>query len=167
MVRRPPPASIRAEDPTLPKVMPAGPDNPLGAHAIYLGWDAYLIHGTNRPAGVGRRVSHGCIRMYAQDVDALFRQVAAGTSVTVVDQPVKVGWRHGELFLEIHPTLAQVDALEMYGEFDPGLLPDVMGLWRAAAGDAMARVDIRKVWRAALDRNGIPQKITVSDTPDA
>jgi len=47
------------------------------------------------------------------------------------------------------------------------LLPDVMGLWRAAAGDAMARVDIRKVWRAALDRNGIPQKITVSDTPDA
>lgn len=162
-----PPASIRAEDPTLPAVVPAGPNNPLGAHAIYLGWDAYLIHGTNRPAGVGRRVSHGCIRMYAQDVDALFRQVAAGTPVTVVDQPVKVGWRHGELFLEIHPTLAQVDALEMHGEFGPGILPDVMGLVRAAAGDAMARVDIRKVWRAALDRNGIPQKITVSDTPDA
>ena len=162
-----PPASIRAEDPTLPRVVPAGPENPLGAHAIYLGWDAYLIHGTNRPAGVGRRVSHGCIRMYAQDVDDLFRQVAVGTAVNVVDQPVKVGWRHGELFLEIHPTMAQVDALEMDGEFGPGILPDVMGLVRAAAGDDMARVDIRKVWRAALDRNGVPQKITVSDTPEA
>ena len=162
-----PPASIRAEDPTLPAVVPAGPDNPLGAHAIYLGWDGYLIHGTNRPAGVGRRVSHGCIRMYAQDVDDLFRQVAAGTPVNVVDQPVKAGWRHGELFLEIHPTLAQVDALELHGDFGPGELPDVMALVRAAAGDDLARVDIRKVWRAALDRTGIPRQITVPDTPGA
>ncbi len=162
-----PPASIRAENPNLPAVVPAGPDNPLGAHAIDLGWDAYLIHGTNRPAGVGRRVSHGCIRMYPEDVAYLFSQVVAGTIVTVVDQPVKVGWRNGELFLEIHPTLSQVDALEMTGAFGPGGLPDVMELVRAAAGDDLSRVDIRKVWRIALDRTGVPQQITISQDPGA
>ncbi len=86
-----PPASVRAEheaagDP-LPAVVPPGPDNPLGEHALYLGFASYLIHGTNQPNGLGMRASHGCIRMFPEDVETLFGMVAPGTRVTIVNQP--------------------------------------------------------------------------------
>src|ERR1051325_7555659 len=76
-----PPASIRAERPELPGVVPAGPDNPLGAYALHLGWTSYLIHGTNKPDGVGRNVSHGCIRLYPEDIERVFNVVGVGTPV--------------------------------------------------------------------------------------
>jgi L,D-transpeptidase ErfK/SrfK len=108
-----PPESIRAEhaamnDP-LPAVVPPGPDNPLGAHALRLGVPGgYLIHGTNKPAGVGMRVTHGCIRMFPEDIEALFSQVAVGTPVLIVDQPYKLGWGEDGLYLEAHlPVLAE------------------------------------------------------------
>lgn len=107
-----PPESIRAEQPDLPAVVPPGPDNPLGAYALDLGWPLYLIHGTNKPYGVGRRVSHGCIRMYPEDIDALFAQVRVGTPVRVVDQPIKIGWSRSELYLEVHPSQQQADDIE-------------------------------------------------------
>lgn len=102
-----PPESIRKEhaaagDP-LPQVVPAGPDNPLGEHALYLGYDSYLIHGTNKPAGIGLRVSHGCIRLFPEDIAALYAMVEPGTPVTIVYQPYKVGWHQGQLYLEAHP----------------------------------------------------------------
>ncbi|NPB09256.1 MAG: L,D-transpeptidase family protein, partial [Thermodesulfobacteria bacterium] len=75
------PKSIREEDPTLPEVVPPGPENPLGAFALYLSRGAYAIHGTNRPWGIGRRVSHGCIRLYPEDIEALFPLVPIGTPV--------------------------------------------------------------------------------------
>ena len=156
-----PPASIRAERPELPAVVPPGPDNPLGRHAIYLGWPAYLIHGTNNPAGVGRRVSHGCIRMYPEDIARLFPQVAPGTTVRVVDQPVKLGWQDGELWIEVHPTVAQVLSIEYRQEVVPDALPPVLDMVRAAAGDELARVDLRSVYQAAKDRTGVPVRITV------
>ena len=92
-----PPASIRKEhaergDP-LPSVVPAGPDNPLGEYAMTLSIPSYLIHGTNKPAGVGMRSSHGCIRLYPEDIEALFKRVARGTVVRLVNQPVLAGWR--------------------------------------------------------------------------
>ena len=87
-----PTARMREEDPELPASVPPGPDNPLGTHAMYLGWSQYLIHGTNKPFGIGRRVSSGCMRMYPEDIVKLFPMVPVGTKVTVVDQPVKVGW---------------------------------------------------------------------------
>ncbi|NNC64793.1 MAG: L,D-transpeptidase family protein [Gammaproteobacteria bacterium] len=106
-----PPASIRAEhaelgDP-LPSVVGPGPDNPLGDFALGLSMPGYLIHGTNKPAGVGMRVSHGCIRLYPEDIEALFDRVPSGTPVNIIDEPVLAGWRDGELFLEVHAPLAE------------------------------------------------------------
>jgi L,D-transpeptidase ErfK/SrfK len=107
-----PPASARADDPSLPAVVPPGPENPLGNRALYLEWPAYLIHGTNEPYGIGRRVSRGCIRLYPEDIEHLFDAVESGTVVHVVDQPIKVGWSRGELYLEAHPSLSQASEIE-------------------------------------------------------
>ena len=89
----------------LPAVVPAGPDNPLGTRAMYLGWAGYLIHGTNKPAGVGLRSSHGCIRMFPEDVEFLYDLVGAGTKVTVVNQPFVFGWHEGQLMLQAYDVL--------------------------------------------------------------
>ena len=107
-----PPESIRKEHAErgdiLPAVVPPGPDNPLGKHAMRLGLPGYLIHGTNRPSGVGMRVTHGCIRMFPEDIEALFARVPVGTSVHIVNQPFKLGWNEaGALTLEVHPPLAE------------------------------------------------------------
>jgi len=80
-----PPASIRAEDPSLPAVIPPGPDNPLGERALYLGWAGYALHGTNRPSSIGRRSSHGCIRLYPEDISLLFDLAPVGTKVTILE----------------------------------------------------------------------------------
>ena len=87
-----PTESTRRDKPEVGTVVPPGPDNPLGEYAMYLGWPTYLIHGTNKPYGVGRRVSRGCIRMYPAGVERLFAEVPVGTPVTAVDQLVKAGW---------------------------------------------------------------------------
>lgn len=100
---------MRKEDPTLPPVVYPGPENPMGSHALYLGWPQYAIHGTNKPYGIGRRLSSGCIRMYPEGIVELFSRVPVGTQVTVIDQPVKVAWIGNNLYLEAHPT--QKDAL--------------------------------------------------------
>ena len=89
----------------LPKVVAAGPDNPLGNWALPLGWPGYLIHGTDKPAGVGRRVSHGCIHLYPEDIRQLYRMVPNGTPVRVVNQPYLFAWRHGRLYLEAYGPL--------------------------------------------------------------
>lgn len=106
-----PPESIReehaAEGDPLPKVVPAGPDNPLGTHAMRLALPSYLIHGTNKPWGVGMRVSHGCIRLYPEHIEALFKQVDVGTTVRIVNQPYKTGLKDGILYLEAHPVLEE------------------------------------------------------------
>ncbi len=106
-----PPQSVKEEhaadgDP-LPNVVPPGPDNPLGPRALRLGLPGYLIHGTNRPAGVGMRVTHGCLRLYPEDVEALYERVSVGTPVRIVNQPVKAGWYGAELLLEVHPQLSE------------------------------------------------------------
>lgn len=103
------PESIRAEhaaegDP-LPRVVPPGPKNPLGKHAMRLGLPGYLIHGTNRPAGVGMRVTHGCIRMFPEDIGFLFEQIPVNTPVRIINEPVKVGWDGDELVVEAHRVL--------------------------------------------------------------
>jgi L,D-transpeptidase ErfK/SrfK len=155
-----PPASIRAERPGLPVMVPPGPDNPLGALALNLGWRGYVIHGTNKPAGVGRRVSSGCIRLYPEDIKRLFRDVATGERVRVVDQPVKAGWSGGPLYLEAHPTKAQADEIEADGKFTPVEIPDIRAYIRAKAGSRAANVDWRRVERVLAERRGVPVPIT-------
>ena len=106
-----PPESVRKEhaaagDP-LPAKVPAGPDNPLGAYAMRLaaGNGTYLIHGTNNPIAVGLAVTHGCVRMYPDDVAALFPLIPVGTPVRLINEPIKVAWVDGELLLEAHPPV--------------------------------------------------------------
>jgi len=105
------PDSVRKEhaakgDP-LPPVVPPGPDNPLGDFAMRLSLPSYLIHGTNQPYGVGIRVSHGCVRLYPEDIARLFPQVPEGTRVTIVNQPYVAGWHEGQLYLDAHQPLAE------------------------------------------------------------
>jgi L,D-transpeptidase ErfK/SrfK len=96
------PRSIRLEDPRLPDVVPPGPRNPLGSHALRLSSQSILLHGTNRPWGIGRKVSHGCIQLYPENIPWLFRNVRKGTTVSIVRQPVKVGTKGKQVFLEVH-----------------------------------------------------------------
>lgn len=104
-----PTAAIRKEhaeneDP-VPAVVPAGPDNPLGNRAMYLGWPSYLVHGTNKPYGVGIRSSHGCIRLYPEDILQLFDMTSIGTQVRVVNQPFLFGWHDDRLYLQAYDVL--------------------------------------------------------------
>lgn len=106
-----PPESIRQEAAMdgkfLPSVVPPGPDNPLGNYALYLDLPGYRIHGTNRPLGVGMRVTHGCVRMYPEDIEFLFDWVRVGTLVQIVSQVVKLGWDGDTLYMEVHPPLEE------------------------------------------------------------
>ncbi len=115
---------MRKEDPELPVVVGPGPENPLGTHAIYLGWPTYLMHGTNRPYGIGRRVSSGCIRMYPEDIKTFFDQVPVGTKVNVIHQPIKVGWIGSELYLEAHPSMGEAIKMEETGAVSDHKLSD-------------------------------------------
>lgn len=91
---------------TLPNVVPPGPDNPLGEYAILLDIPGYLIHGTNRPDGIGMRVTHGCIRMLPEDIERLFPRLPVGTTVRLIDEPVKYGWsKDGILHVQAYPSL--------------------------------------------------------------
>jgi len=154
---------MREEDPELPSVVPPGPDNPLGTHAMYLGWPQYLIHGTNKPYGIGRRVSSGCIRLYPEGVVRLFEQVDVGTPVTVVDQPMKIGWSEGEMFLEVHPSQAQADQIEIDGVFEPEEIDNFVLKVVEAAGLDVGRLDWPTITRAAHLRTGVPVQVTWSD----
>ncbi|WP_445371843.1 L,D-transpeptidase family protein [Methylomonas sp. HW2-6] len=103
------PASIQrehqAQGTPLPKVVRSGPDNPLGDYAMPLGFSGYLIHGTNKPYGIGMQVSHGCVQLYPEDIETLFGKVKIGTPVNIVHQPYLAAWRDDMLYLEAHPPL--------------------------------------------------------------
>lgn len=103
------PKSVRAEHAengdTLPAKVPAGPDNPLGQYLFRLSWPSYLIHGTNKPYGVGMRSSHGCMRLYPEDIAVFFDLIPIGTKVTVVNQPFLFGWRDGTLYFQAYAVM--------------------------------------------------------------
>jgi L,D-transpeptidase ErfK/SrfK len=151
-----PPESVRQEhiaagDP-LPAVVPAGPDNPLGLHAMRLGLPggAYLIHGTNNPIAVGMAVTHGCIRMYPEDIAELFPMVAVGTAVYLVNEPVKVAWSDGSLMVEAHPP---VDA---QGQTREPELTVFEGLLEKALGESVVAIHWDKAREALSAARGMP-----------
>ena len=155
-----PTARMRKEDPELPVSVPPGPENPLGTHALYLGWSQYLIHGTNKPYGIGRRVSSGCMRMYPEDIKVLFPQVPVGTLVTVVDQPVKVGWIDGDLYVEVSPSQDQANKIEEEGELPSyEITKDDMKRISNKAGDYADKINWERVRRAVKEHRGYPTKI--------
>ena len=143
-----PPESVRKEhlangDP-LPAVVPPGPDNPLGEYAMRLGLKgAYLIHGTNNPLAVGMAVTHGCIRMYPEDIAELFAMVPVGTPVYLVNEPVKIALIGGELLLETHPPVdAQGQSFEPDLTQFEGLLEAALGSSRVAIHWDLARSEL-------------------------
>jgi L,D-transpeptidase ErfK/SrfK len=154
-----PPESIRQEQAALgralPEVVPAGPANPLGTHAMRLALNgSYLIHGTNSPAGVGRRTSHGCIRMYEEDVAQLFSMVPVGTPVRIIHEPYKAGWSNGQLYVEAHKPLAD----SAYSrDFSIGSLRDMIAV---QAGTAQSNINWNAVRDVYAQANGIPTKVT-------
>ena len=159
-----PPASIREENPDLPKVVRAGPNNPLGRHALYFDWPSYLVHGTNMPWGVGRRVSHGCIRLYPESIEALFGQIEVGTKVQVIDQPIKIGRFMGELYMEVYPEPDQADELERDGHFESAAKrsnSDAYYKIRSDAGTDLSRLNWPAIRSALAQRTGVPVRITL------
>lgn len=158
-----PPESIHKEaverGRPLPAVVPPGPDNPLGDHALRLAVPGYLIHGTNRPAGVGMRVTHGCIRLYPEDIETLFESVSVGTPVTIVNQPVKLGWMADLLYIEVHPPLEE-DALDADALRNLALEQ----LERIERDGRPVRLSGRALSRALHERSGMP--VLISLEPD-
>jgi L,D-transpeptidase ErfK/SrfK len=138
----------------LPAVVPAGADNPLGAYAMRLNRPQYLIHGTNKPYGVGMRVSHGCIRLYPEDIARLFPEVPKGTAVRIVNQPYLAGWRDGRLYLEAHEPLSE-EARRWKGSLRP--MEKVVSKRAADHPESVDWERAREVARAGL---GIPYVIS-------
>lgn len=160
-----PTARMREEDPDLPMSVPPGPENPLGTHAVYLGWPTYAIHGTNKPFGIGRRVSSGCIRMYPENIIEFFDMAKVGTSVRVVNQPIKLAWIEGELFLEAHPDLEQSIQMEETGVVSTHKMSDGdMEQIIKAAGKHQDRLHWSKIRMAVRARAGYP--VSIAKDPD-
>ena len=146
----------------LPDHVPAGPDNPLGRYALRLavGHGTYLIHGTNNPIAVGLPVTHGCIRMYPEDIEALFGQIKVGTKVRIVNEPVKVAWVDGELLLEAHPP---IDAQGQSIEPD---LPRFEALLASAVGDAPVAIHWDYAREVLKRADGVLATVGLAAEPD-
>ncbi|MCF8468581.1 MAG: L,D-transpeptidase family protein [Sneathiella sp.] len=155
--------NMRDANPDLPAALPPGPNNPLGDYAIRIGWDEYAIHGTNKPAGVGRRVSSGCIRLYPRGIKEVFSLAKVGMPVTIVDEPVKLGWDKGALYIEAHPSGRQADQIEATGRFDPSPI-DLTNLQKQVLKIAEDHHVKRLNWKifdqALAQRRGIPVKFS-------
>ena len=148
------PESIRKERPDLPAVVPPGPDNPMGSHALRLSKPTVLIHGTNRPWGIGARVSHGCIRLYQEDIARLFGTTRRGTPVAIVNQPVKAAVRGGRVYLQVHDN---EEGRNLYSE----------GLKVLEAKNLMDRVDLKKIRKASRERTGLLVDVSRHRNPGA
>lgn len=160
-----PPPSIRAERPDLPAMIPPGPDNPLGAFALHLGWKNYLIHGTNKPDGVGRNVSHGCIRLYPEDIEKLFGMVGVGTPVQVVDQPATAGWIGDALYVSVYPSKAQTEDIDIERPVSRDPAGGVARLVTEKASTHADTIDSAAVAAAAARRTGMPVRVAGGPAP--
>ena len=155
---------MRKEDPSLPPYVPAGPENPLGTHALYLGLPLIRIHGTNKPYGIGRRVSSGCIRMYPEGIKNLYPRVPVGTKVTLVDQPVKVGWVDDKMYVEVHPTQDQSMKIEEDGVLNSyEITKEDLKRITAKAGEYADKIDWAKVREAVREHSGVPVAVLDKD----
>jgi L,D-transpeptidase ErfK/SrfK len=150
-----PPDTIRrkraAAGEVLPASVPPGPENPLGEFALYLGFPTYLVHGTNRPWGIGMRVSGGCIRMYPEDIASLFPQVPVGTPVRIIEQDYAVGRLRGVPYVQVFPD-SRPDAADAASQ-----TPLVEALLERVP---RAAIDWDKVMRAAAQRRNLALPVT-------
>ncbi len=142
------PEGLRNNDPTLPEVVPPGPGNPLGSHWLGLSAPGYGVHGTNRPYGVGRRISYGCLRMYPEDIVSLYQQVKVGTPVTISYQPIKAAWQDDTLLLEVHT--------DYLGRFDD---PFQLALSVISRTGWPGEIDYMQVKKLVSEQNNLPEVI--------
>jgi len=155
-----PPESIREQHEKdgnpIPAAVPPGPDNPLGDYAMRLGipGGAYLIHGTNKPVAVGMQITHGCIRMYPEDIESLFRMVAVGTKVRIINQAVKTGWAGEVLYLEVHPPLEHSAARAID-------LTELTRLLVHATRDRAVRINWPLAERVLAEARGLPVAVSL------
>ncbi|MFO7765291.1 MAG: L,D-transpeptidase family protein [Pelovirga sp.] len=149
-----PPANTRTERPELPAVVPPGPENPLGDYWIGLSADNIGLHGTNRPYGIGRQVSSGCIRLYPEHIHVLFHRAHIGMPVTIIDQPIKLGQKDGHLYLEAHPDPDSRVAAP---------LTEVMRQRDLVAPDV--QLDWHKVRQVLAARTGVPHPVSAPAVP--
>lgn len=149
-----------------PSVVPPGPTNPLGRHAMRLsiGGGSYLIHGTIKPFGVGMRVSAGCVRMYPEDIEALFDKIPLGTQVQIVNQPIKVGWLLDSLFIELHPPLEEdEEKFANYKQMTVNAINDFLALKSSKKNITEDfEIDQEVLRKAIIEKNGIPVLISRS-----
>lgn len=154
-----PPQDIRefnlAQGVILPRVLPPGPDNPLGTYAIYMSVPTYLIHSTIFPESVGRRASFGCIRMYENDIESFFPTVNKGIPIEIMNSPVKVGWQNKSLFIEAHQPL------EEYKDDENATLHGMVHQIVERTGNEPILIDWQALSFIAQNKDGIPHKIGV------
>lgn len=145
------PPSIRQAEPDLPAEVPPGPDNPLGDYALRLSDMLYAIHGTNKPWGIGRRVSHGCIRMYPEDIAELFPMVPVGTTVRVIYEPIKIGWAEEKFWVQV------------FDDFDDRIGNPVVRIMEELDHHETAMgplaVDFSALVRALNEKTGVPMAV--------
>jgi L,D-transpeptidase ErfK/SrfK len=145
---------------TLPSVVPPGPDNPLGEHAMLLGIPGYLIHGTNRPQGVGMRVSHGCIRMLPGDIENLIYRVPKGAQVRLINEPVKIGWTpRGTLEVQSYPVP------ETTPEELAERIETTFASVTQAANERGVLVDYARLKDLVVNADGIPHPVVLTEAP--
>jgi L,D-transpeptidase ErfK/SrfK len=156
------PASVRREHAELgnplPSVVPPGPDNPLGAFVLKLEMPGYLIHGTNQPYGVGMRVSHGCVRLYPENIELLFSLVEVGEPVQIINEPFLLGHLNGELYFEAH------DPLE-----DDTVLPEerlALLLEQSSAAAELSQRDADHIRAIASNSTGVAMLVSYHDADE-
>ena len=152
-----PPASILKEHEEmgepLPRVVPAGPGNPLGRYALLLSKKGYLIHGTNKPYGIGMRVTHGCVRMYPKHIEWQVAKINNGATVTVVNQPLKVGRINDTILLEAHPSLNE-DRIGLSKRYS-----NAIRVIRRNFGEAKLQLSYHSIQQILLEQTGVPAEI--------
>lgn len=136
----------------LPRIMPPGPDNPLGNYAIYMSIPTFLMHSTIYPESIGRRASFGCIRMFESDIEDLFPTISDGTPIIIINKPIKFGWQNKELYMEAHHPLE---------EFHDGVsgLPDIIKEIANETKTDPTLVDWQGVYYLSKERDGIPHDV--------
>ena len=158
------PLSVRQEHAELgnplPSVIPPGPENPLGHRVLKLDMPGYLIHGTNQPYGVGMRVSHGCVRLYPENIEYLYELVDIGETVTIINEPFLIGRLDGEIYFESHTpleddTVSADERLEL-----------LLEKWNGETDTGFSEQELQHAHSIAAVANGIPYRLDALDDVD-
>ncbi len=144
----------------LPSVIPPGPDNPLGSRVLKLEMPGYLIHGTNQPYCVGMRVSHGCVRLYPENIEYLYELVDIGEPVRIINEPFLIGHVNGEILFEAHAPLED-DAISIDER-----LEQLFARFSEVSGNEISAADQDQIRTITSIANGVPARIRTFDTDE-